>query len=210
MLRNRILIIGRLFLFFAIDGFSQISPEESLRQLLEGNSRYVQDALLHPNRGKEQREVLAENQSPFAVIVGCSDSRAAPEIIFDQGIGDLFVVRVAGNVVGRIEQDSIEYAVEYLHSSIILVMGHENCGAVKAVIAKQTKDIESVAELIQPAVDKTEKSKNRLYQAIARNALNMKNILLKSPVIKNLVKQGKLQVYAGYYNFESGKVDILQ
>lgn len=209
MHRNRISIIGKFLLLLAVQGFAQNSPQEALQQLLDGNTRYVQDAPLHPNRGKEQREALASTQTPFAVIVGCSDSRAAPEIIFDQGVGDLFVVRVAGNVIGDLGLDSIDYAVHYLKAQVILVMGHENCGAVKAVIAKQTEDIESVAELIQPAVDTTHNTKNQLYQATVQNALNMKNLLLKSRMIKEYVKNGKVQVYAGYYNIQSGKVDII-
>ncbi|MBX7065843.1 MAG: carbonic anhydrase [Parachlamydiales bacterium] len=194
----------------AIQGFSQVAPDDGLKQLIDGNTRYVQDAPLHPNRGKEQREALVSTQTPFAVIVGCSDSRAAPEIIFDQGVGDLFVVRVAGNVIADIEMDSIEYAVHHLKASVVLVMGHENCGAIKAVIAGQTEDIEAVAELIQPAVDYTDKTKNQLYRATTQNAINMKNLILKSSVIKKYMKKGAVEVYASYYNIQSGKVDILE
>lgn len=209
MHRNKISIIGKLLFLIAVQGFAQSSPYEALQQLVEGNTRYVQDAPLHPNRGKEQREALASTQTPFAVIVGCSDSRAAPEIIFDQGVGDLFVVRVAGNVIGDLEIDSIDYAVHYLKAQVILVMGHENCGAVKAVIAKQTQDIESVAELIQPAVEATSNLKNQLYQATVQNAINMKNKIQNSSMVKKYVKKGAVQVYAGYYNIQSGKVDII-
>lgn len=210
MKQNRISIIGSFFCFFALSGFSQSLPEKGLKQLMEGNSRYTQDEPLHPNRGKEQRDAVSLKQNPFAVIVGCSDSRAAPELIFDQGIGDLFVVRVAGNVIGPLELDSIEYSVVYLGSSVILVLGHENCGAVDAVINGKTKDIEAVAELLEPSAEKTKDVvKNRLYETTIQNALRMKQFLLKSPVIKKYVKRGKLQVYAGYYNFESGKVDLL-
>lgn len=205
---SKTLIIGSLL--YSIGAFAKSVPEGKLQMLLEGNARYVQDTPLHPNRGKEQRDAVSLKQNPYAVIVGCSDSRAAPELIFDQGIGDLFVVRVAGNVVGPLELDSIEYSVVYLGSSVILVLGHENCGAVDAVIHGQTKDIESVAALIEPAAEKTKDiAQNRLYETTVQNALRMKEFLLKSKVLKKYVKKGKLQIYAGYYNFESGKVDIL-
>jgi carbonic anhydrase len=108
--------------------------EMGLQRLKEGNQRYVEDKLIHPDRTSERREALQSKQQPFAIIVGCSDSRVAPEIVFDQGVGDLFIVRVAGNVVGPIELDSIEYAAEYLKSCLIVVMGHQNCGAVDAVM----------------------------------------------------------------------------
>ena len=94
-------------------------------------------------------------QKPFAIILGCSDSRVSPEILFDQGIGDLFIVRVAGNVAGPVELDSIEYAALYLKSSLVLVLGHENCGAITAVLDGQTKEIEHVADLIAPAIQGT-------------------------------------------------------
>lgn len=205
---NKTLIIGSFLC--SLTGFAQNLSEEKLKQLIEGNTRYVDDTPLHPNRGKEQRNAVSLKQNPYAVIVGCSDSRAAPELIFDQGIGDLFVVRVAGNVIGPLELDSIEYSVVYLGSSVILVLGHENCGAVDAVINGQTKDIEAVAELIEPAAKKTKGVvQNRLYETTVQNALRMKEFLLKSKVLKKYVKKGKLQIYAGYYNFESGKVDLL-
>ena len=151
-----------------------------LKRLMDGNKRYTSDLLEHPNRTPERRESIACKQEPFAIIIGCSDSRVSPEIIFDQGIGDLFVVRVAGNVVGPLELDSIDYAALYLHSSVLLVLGHERCGAVNAVIQGATQDIQAISALIQPAV-KEEKKKNPphlLEACIKTNALNMKNYLL--------------------------------
>lgn len=204
-------IVRLFFILIAAYASAQISPEMALKQLMDGNERYVQEAPLHPNRGEELRGALVSTQKPFAIIVGCSDSRAAPEIVFDQGVGDLFVVRVAGNVIGPLGLDSIEYSALYLDSSVILVMGHENCGAVDAVIQGTTKDIESVANLIRPAVQQAKKEGNQdlLYRATVDNAIRMKKYLLRTPVIKKLVSQGKIQVHAGYYNFQSGKVDLV-
>ncbi|HEY5260393.1 MAG TPA: carbonic anhydrase [Rhabdochlamydiaceae bacterium] len=186
-----------------------VTPDEALKRLTEGNDRFTSDASTHPDRTAERRQETAETQEPFATILGCSDSRVAPEIIFDQGIGDLFIVRVAGNVSGPLELDSIEYSVIYLHSSLIVVLGHENCGAVKAVLHGTTKDIESVAELIQPAVKKTKDlTKNRLESTIQLNAKMTAEALRKTPVLSRYIKEKKLDIVAGYYDFHDGKVHI--
>ncbi len=203
-----------LFLFFL--GWSvwmyaeEMTPERAIKQLLEGNKRYRQENFLHPNQSKEARLSLSEGQSPFAIILGCSDSRVSPEIIFDQGIGDLFVVRVAGNVVGPVELDSIEYSALYLKSSIILVMGHQNCAAVQSVIKGQTKDIEAVASLIAPSLEMAKHQKGDLVEnAVKDNVLYVVHRIKKSAVIQDLMKQGKIDVVGGYYNFQTGSVEIL-
>lgn len=187
------------------------AENDGLNRLKQGNMRYVNDKLEHPNRTLERRQAIASKQEPFATIVGCSDSRVSPEIIFDQGVGDLFVVRVAGNVVGPLELDSIEYSILHLHASVIIVLGHENCGAVDAVVQGTVQDIESVAELIQPAVQaaRTQNPANLLEAAIKANAIHVKNYLLKTPVIQKFVADKKLEVYAGYYHLETGAVEIL-
>lgn len=188
-----------------------ITPDQALQKLMEGNKRFSSDKSLHPDRVSERRQETAAKQQPFAVIVGCSDSRVAPEIIFDQGIGDLFIVRVAGNVVGPLELDSIEYAALYCDSVLVLVMGHENCGAVSAVIEGKTQDIEAVASLIQPAVKATEKQKgNRVDNTIKMNAKMVADQLRKSPVLNNLMGKKTLNVVSGYYNFHTGQVEILK
>jgi carbonic anhydrase len=188
-----------------------MTPEKALQTLMEGNQRFSADKSLHPDRTSERRQETAAKQEPFAIIVGCSDSRVAPEIIFDQGIGDLFIVRVAGNVAGPVETDSIEYSALYLHSSVILVMGHENCGAIKAVLAGTTKDIESVAELIQPAAKATANLQgDRLEATIKANVKNVVAQLKASAPISQLIKQKKIAVVGGYYDFHTGKVMLLQ
>ena len=190
---------------------SLAADKDGLRRLMQGNERYVQDKLEHPNRTLERRLAIVSKQEPFATIVGCADSRVSPEIVFDQGVGDLFVVRVAGNVIGPLELDSIEYSVIHLHAGVIIVLGHENCGAVQAVINGTVQDIESVAELIQPAVQMAKKTNpsNLLEASIKANAILMKNYLLKTPVIQRYMANKKLEVYAGYYNLETGEVELL-
>ncbi len=188
----------------------ETASEKSLRFLMEGNGRFSTDKSLHPDRTSERRLETTQKQEPFAVIVGCSDSRVAPEILFDQGIGDLFIVRVAGNVVGPLELDSIEYSAKYLHSSLILVLGHENCGAVQAAVNGVTDDIENVMELIEPAVKKSAKMKgNRLENAIKTNVQLVVAQLNNAPVLRELIDKKKLMVAGGYYNFHTGKVILL-
>lgn len=199
--------------FFALVQISlfSLTPDQALQNLMDGNQRFSKDKSLHLDRTSERRQELISKQAPFAIIVGCSDSRVAPEIVFDQGIGDLFIVRVAGNVVGPLEQDSVEYSALYLNSSIIMVLGHENCGAINAVLAGTTKDIESVAELIQPAADATKTQKtNRLENTIKTNAHMMAEQLKNSPVLSKLIAKKKLSVVAAYYNFHTGKVELLE
>ncbi|NGX63291.1 MAG: Carbonic anhydrase 2 [Candidatus Anoxychlamydiales bacterium] len=179
--------------------------------LIEGNKRFVNNKSENPNRNEERRKAISSKQSPFAIIVGCSDSRVSPEIIFDVGLGDLFVVRVAGNVIGSIELESIEYSALNLNSSIILVLGHENCRAVNAVVQNKTANLEKIAELIEPSVKKEQESEtnNILEQAIKTNALNMKDLLEKSPNIEKLIQDKKIEVHAAYYNLKTGLVELL-
>lgn len=190
----------------------EVNPESALQRLIEGNERYVNDKLLHPDRTRFRRESLTLSQEPFATIVGCSDSRVSPEIVFDQGIGDLFVVRVAGNVVGPIELDSVDFSAQVLGSSIILVLGHENCGAVKAVLDGQAQGIPAVAELIEPAVIKAKNIQggNPLENAVKTNVRQVVQHLQNSSIIKQFIQDKKITVVGGYYNLGSGKVEFLK
>src|SRR5262249_21783604 len=121
----------------AADAPASRKPDDVLKSLLEGNKRFVEGKLAHPGRSPKDFQALAEGQKPFAIIVGCADSRVPPEVVFDQGVGDLFVVRVAGNIVsgaGPTVKGSIEFAVGELGARLIMVLGHSQCGAVKAAI----------------------------------------------------------------------------
>ncbi|GAB5411346.1 MAG: carbonic anhydrase [Chlamydiales bacterium] len=181
--------------------------KKGLERLIEGNKRFVNHESEHPNRNEERRRAIASKQKPFAAIVGCSDSRVPLEIIFDEGLGDIFAVRVAGNVVGQIELESIEFAAYILKSSIILVLGHEKCGAVNAVFEDNDEDIAAIAKLIKPAVENAGSS---LEQAVKNNALNMRDYLRKSPKIAELIQDEKIEVEAGYYHLKSGQVELLK
>lgn len=164
-------------------------------RLLEGNERYVRFESEHPNRSSERLLETAKGQKPFAIIVGCSDSRVAAEILFDQGIGDLFIVRVAGNVVGPIELASIRFAVEHLGVSLIFVLGHENCGAIQAVFSGN-------GDLIKPISDHIEINEAKsLEDAVKNNILHVRDDLTN--------QFPTADVQGGYYCLHTGQVSIL-
>jgi carbonic anhydrase len=191
-----------------------LSPPEALIKLQRGNQRFASDNPSNPRRLTSHDDLLSGKQEPFAVILSCSDSRAPVEILFDQGIGDLFVVRVAGNVVGPLQMESIKFGTLYLHASLIVVLGHENCGAVQAVLRRQTKGIEGIAALIEPAVKQAEEdtldSKDLLENAVKDNVLNVVAHLEKHEVLSKLVSEKKLMIVGGYYNLKSGIVTFLE
>ncbi len=188
-----------------------LAPNESLNRLIEGNKRFCNQSFEQIQSNKFS-SVSFKEHSPFAVVVACSDARVAPEIVFDQGIGDLFVVRVAGNVIGSFELESIQYAVAHLGASCILVMGHQNCGAVDAVVQNQIEGIPFLAQMIQPAVvlAKQYQTNNILRTSIELNAIRMAAFLKQFNIFKTLQSNGKLLILPAYYNFQTGRVDILK
>ena len=188
-----------------------VTPEKALELLIEGNKRYTSDQSIHPNRDKERRKSIANKQAPFAVILTCSDSRVSPEILFDQGFGDLFVIRVAGNVVTPEVMESILFAAKCLGSSCILVMGHEKCGAVEAVVKDTADDIKTIAKHIKPSVDKAKElgSENLFKNSIQLNAKTMCSLVQNHPVIKSLIDQNKVSVKPAYLDIVSGVAEIL-
>lgn len=189
----------------------KIGPDAALERLVQGNARFANDKMLTADHSKDRRMATSFQQRPFAVIVGCSDSRIPPEIVFDQGIGDLFIVRIAGNAVGQLGLDSVEYSVVHNDSSLILVLGHERCGAVTAVLAKQTEGIEEIAAYIEPAIQSVKgESGDPLTNAIKANVRAIVAQLKRSPVLAKPLADGKLKIVGGYYNLESGKVDLLK
>lgn len=195
-----------LILLLVVSGAYAVTPAEALSRLMEGNDHYVNDQLTHPNHTSDRRDEIAAGQAPFATIVGCSDSRVSPEIIFDQGLGDLFIVRVAGNVVGPVELDSVEYSTKVLGASLVLVMGHESCGAVTAVMKGQTADIEAVANLIEPAIQGSKTAEDAIKANVRSIVANLK----KTPVIKKLMAAKKVDCVGAYYHLGSGVVEILK
>src|SRR5437016_3027926 len=191
-----------------------VAPSEAISKLKEGNGRYTSGNLQHPGQTAERRTELAKTQHPFAGIVSCSDSRVPPEIVFDQGLGDLFIVRVAGNVINDEGLGSVEYTVDHLGTRLILVLGHQSCGAVKAAretIAAKGKapgHIESLVTAIKPAVEAT--AKEDLDTTVKANVKNVVQALRSSPpIIKAKVDSGEIQVIGGYYSLDTDAVTFL-
>ena len=193
-------------------GQKSLSPDEALERLKEGNKRFANERLERRNVGPQRRRELAGGQHPFAVVVTCADSRLTPEFIFDQGLGDLFVLRVAGNVADPFVLGSIEYAVEHLHVPLIALLGHEKCGAVEAALADQ-KPAGNLGELV--ALIEVGKGlpsgKDALPAAIRNNARHQTRLLTeRSKVIKEQVVKKEVRIVCGVYQLESGKIDWLE
>jgi carbonic anhydrase len=189
------------------------SPDESLTRLLEGNKRFVAGTVTHPDQSIERRTQLAEGQKPFAIVLTCADSRVSPELYFDQGLGDLFVLRNAGNVLDDHTIGSIEYAVEHLHSNLIIVVGHAKCGAVAATIAggHAPGHIHSIVESIEPAAESCKNQDgDKVDNTVRANARRVAGILSHvEPIVGEAVKSGKVKVVAGRYDLATGRVEIL-
>lgn len=186
----------------------------AMERLKDGNQRYMAAKMAGPRRGKEQRALVSKAQLPFAVIVGCADSRVPPEIIFDQGLGDLFVIRVAGNVMDDPGIGSIEYAVEHLGSRLIVVLGHERCGAVDAACkgGNPGGHVGSLVEAIRPAVEvaRRHKGDNLLADAVKANVQRVVDQLKGSwPVLGPEVREEKIAVVGAVYDLETGMVEFI-
>ncbi len=198
---------------------STLTADMALARLKEGNQRYFNNHRIYPNTGKARRtETSEKGQYPYATILGCSDSRVPLEHVFDAGIGDIFVVRVAGNVCGVDEMGSIEYGTEHLGTPVLVVLGHTKCGAVTAVARGDTVhgNIETLVERILPAVKKAKKMQGDEFTPALLDAsikLNVwqsiEEMFHESEIVTGLVKEGKLRIVGAVYNLESGKVDWL-
>ncbi|BAF60857.1 carbonic anhydrase [Pelotomaculum thermopropionicum SI] len=190
-----------------------VTGEEARRLLMEGNGRFVEGRLAPKDLGGARREELAsKGQKPFAVIVTCSDSRVPPEILFDQALGDLFVIRVAGNVVDQVALGSVEYAVEHLNTPLVVVMGHEKCGAVQAAVdgGEVPGSIGAIVSKIRPSVQKAAAAGaagGELYEKTAdENIKSAIEELKKSPVIRHFMEEGRLMLIGAKYHLSSGRV----
>jgi len=200
-----------------------VTAAESLQKLMDGNKRYVTNQMTGVKSGDAAaRTKLAASQAPYAIILSCSDSRVPPELIFDDGLGEIFVVRVAGNVVDPIVLGSIEYAAEHLGTPLIMVLGHERCGAVTATVAAKGKaegNIGAIVKAIAPALKKAEaakkvaaKDKAQFVEAVTdENTKQVKaNLTKQSKVLAHLVKEGKIKIVTGKYDLDDGIVTVVE
>ncbi|MCU0515429.1 MAG: carbonic anhydrase [Oscillatoria sp. Prado101] len=191
---------------------NDMTPDQIVQHLMEGNQRFVANKRQTPNQDTVRLTEVAKGQKPFAAILGCADSRVPAEIVFDQGLGDLFVCRVAGNIATPEEIGSLEFGTLVLGAKVIMVLAHERCGAVDATIkgAQVPGQIGSLLEAIKPAVDKSKgKSGDALENATKENVLHQAENLKASPVISKLIQEGKLKVVGGYYDLDTGAVTMV-
>ncbi len=190
------------------------TADEAWNALMEGNARFVSGEVAEMDF-PERRAELVSGQSPFVTVVTCSDSRVPPEHIFDQNLGDIFVIRVAGNVMDPVVLGSVEYGVEHLHTPLLVILGHQSCGAVTAATEGGAEgNIESIMIEIEPAVEiarETNKTGSDLVEeAIDDNVeLVIKNVLDRSHITKELVEEGKLAILGAKYSLETGEVAVL-
>lgn len=192
---------------------------DPLVALKDGNNRFVSNNPLHIHQDLEKVKELSKGQNPKAVIIGCSDSRVSPEILFDQGMGDLFVIRTAGNVMSDYELGSIEYATEHLHTKLVVVLGHYGCGAIQAML--EHKDDENIpghiAHIVNTLKEEKEEqevlnsSEDTSINAVKANVLHgVKQLRECDPLLKEAYKKGEIQIVGAIYHLDNGKVDFLE
>lgn len=191
-----------------------LSPAQALKRLMDGNERYVQHKELHPDMSIERRrQIDQEGQHPYAVILGCADSRVPPELIFDEGLGDLFVIRDAGNVVDDEVLGSIEYAVEHLGVQLVMVLGHEKCGAVSAALKsdKAPGHMQKMIDSILPAIKEARGLPgDQVHNCVVANARHVAfQIKTSEPILRLAVETNRIQVVAANYHLSTGQVEIL-
>jgi carbonic anhydrase len=221
-----LLAVGILFLVVTMasasggGGAPAITADEALKKLLEGNQRYVAYQMTGQKLcDANTRQSLTKGQSPYAIILCCADSRVPPEIVFDKGLGEIFVVRVAGNIPDPVVLGSIEYAAEHLGSPLVVVLGHERCGAVTAAVDAKGEaegNIGAIIKTIAPAVSLAEKEamgKDKAELVETAIDLNIKlvceSLVKQSKIIKHLVDEGKLKIVGAKYDLDDGKVRVL-
>lgn len=192
---------------------SSVTSDQALQMLIEGNRRYTAGKAEHPNQSGERRTEVLAGQHPFAIVLSCSDSRVPPEVFFDQGIGDLFIIRNAGNIVDDVVLGSIEYAAEHLGVPLVMVLGHSKCGAVTATVqgGEAPGHIGSIVETIQPAVDasKGQHGDAVLNATLANVRLTVDRIKKCEPILAELEQHGKLMVVGAFYHLDTGAVEVL-
>jgi carbonic anhydrase len=189
-----------------------VKPDEALKALLDGNDRFVNQKRRYKNQGSARLQEVAKGQNPFASILGCADSRVPAEIVFDQGLGDLFVCRVAGNLATPEEIGSLEYGSLVLGSKVIMILGHERCGAVDATVKGEEVPgkIGSLLAAIKPAVKKSQgQPGDKLENAVKANVLVQIETLKSSPVLAKLIAANKLTIVGSYYDLDTGKVSLV-
>lgn len=193
-------------------------PDAAIQALMDGNARFFSGNASRPELGANERRAQIIGQTPFAAVLACSDSRVPVELVFDQGLGQLFVVRVAGNVVGESGLGTLEYAIKHLDVHLVVVMGHEGCGAVAAALrqpemnAGEPPHLQRIIGKILPSVENLppiRDKKARMREAVLNNVRYQVNVLRQQDVIREAEARGQIRVIGGFYEIGSGAVDFL-
>ncbi len=192
-----------------------IPADEALAKLKAGNERFTSLKVKHPDENKQRREEMQKGQHPFVVILSCSDSRVPLELIFDQGLGDIFEIRNAGNVLNDHVIGSIEYAVMHCGVKLIVIMGHQDCGAIAATLSgkSETKYIKALEDSIQPAIEKCKKdnleinSDNVVKEHVQQD---IEELLTEDSELVKYMKEHDVKIVPAYYSIETGKVEFLE
>ena len=214
-----LLVVGALSITMARAAIALVAPatmpaNQALKLLLEGNQRFVAGKLEHPNQTPDRRTEVAKGQHPFASVLACSDSRTPPEIIFDRGLGDLFTVRVAGNVADKVVIESLDYSVKHLGVRVVLVLGHRRCGAVIAAVeghSEEGKDVGPMLKELDPAVHAThDMPGDPVENAVRANVRLVMLNLATSPELRAMVISGELKIVGGIYDLDTGTIEMLK
>jgi carbonic anhydrase len=191
----------------------ELTPDEALQLLQQGNERFVENKRKNPNQDLARLAEVAEGQTPFAALLGCADSRVPAEIVFDQGLGDLFVCRIAGNSASSQEVGSLEFGTMVLGAKVIVVLGHSQCGAVKAALegGRFPGQIGSIISSLQVSGEdgETTPGADKLETAIKTNINHQVKTLNQSAVLGELIDKGQLKIVGAYYDLNTGKVSIV-
>ena len=214
------LLVGALYAE-AAPRDNAVSGDNALNELMEGNARFANGKATNPRRSPADFRAVSEAQSPIAVVIACADSRVSPEIIFDAGVGELFVIRLAGNVIdgaGVAVKGSVEYAIVELHVPLVIVLGHTNCGAIKAAVKHVDKNdslpgsVNGLVGLIKPVVRRVGVHSDDVYAKVTRAnvAAGVDKLKNLQPILEPRVKAGTVKVVGGVYDLQTGTVKILQ
>lgn len=200
------------------DGFTTLTSDEALQYLIDGNEAFLKDEAASPPIGAQRRLELAKGQAPFVAYVTCSDSRVPPELLFGRGLGELFIIRNAGNTVDTVAMGSIEYAVAVLKVPLVVVMGHEACGAVgaaKKVVDENARFPGAIDDMIQPIIPavldvRDEEGNADLEDAVRQNVRRVVGMLREEsdPIMLEPQRAGRLKVVGAYYDLDKGSVDF--
>ncbi|MEA5509306.1 carbonic anhydrase [Crocosphaera sp. UHCC 0190] len=193
---------------------NDMTPDQALAKLMDGNKRFATMKSKNPNQNLVRLQELAKGQKPFAAVLSCADSRVPVEIIFDQGLGDIFVCRDAGNIAIKEEVGSLEFGTLVLGAKILLVIGHESCGAVIATMkgGEVPGSIGTILAQIEPAITEfmgKQDDEMAVRKAVEANVLHQIEVLKRSPIISDLVAQNKLKVVGAYYDLDTGEISLV-